>query len=256
MKAYLIGLIFLLGLYSCSNNKKKDYKVNEQQINLDSTELIESIIEEECDDNIDIFYVVEEMPEFGNGWEDIRKHILDNIEYPQTAIDDSLEGKVYIQFVINEKGKVTEARVIRGVRYDLDNESLRVVNEMPDWKPGKQRGIPVKVWYTLPFYFSLNSDSENSKGNVINTKKKTEDKSIELKIYPNPATDYVNIEILDSETDLEYQLINTKGQICITGRIYNSQVQINIAELTNGLYIVRLFSKEKGLIKTEKLIKK
>ncbi len=256
MKTYIIGLIFLLTLFSCSNNKQKDNKVNEQQINPDSTELLESIIEEECDDNVDVFYVVEKMPEFGNGWEDIRKYILDNIEYPQTAIDDSLEGKVYIQFVINEKGRVTEARVIRGVRYDLDNESLRVVNEMPDWKPGKQRGIPVKVWYTLPFYFRLNSDSENSKGNIINPKKKTEDKLIELKIYPNPATDYVNIEILDSETDLEYQLINTKGQICLKGLIYSNQEQINISELTNGLYMVRLISKEKGLIKTEKLIKK
>lgn len=121
-------LILFLTLFSCSNKRQNDNKNVSLQTDDANIEIAESIIEEECDEISDVFYVVKEMPKFGNGWEDIRKYILHNIDYPQTAISDSIEGKVYIQFVINEKGWVTEGRVIRGVRDDLDKESLRVVN--------------------------------------------------------------------------------------------------------------------------------
>ena len=170
MKVYLVALISLLAFSSCSNNKKEK-KIYKKQMSLDSTELIEPIIEEESEERSDVFHVVEEMPEFGNGQQDLKEYILDNTDYPQTAIDDSLEGAVYIRFIINKKGKVTDSKVLRGVRDDLDNESLRVVSKMPDWKPGKQRGAPAKVRYILPFYFKLKSDSEKSNRNIINPKK-------------------------------------------------------------------------------------
>jgi TonB family protein len=256
--AYILMILILIS--SC--NQKSNNTTENVQIENDEEILFESFPDDsdysiEYCDTIDgeiLFSVVEEMPQFGNGWEDIKKYILDNFQYPQTAIDDSIEGRVYLQFVINEDGSVSNAEVVRELRYDLDEECIRVIENMPDWKPGKQRGEFVKVRFVIPFIFKM-SESDTGKGNVITPKEELKVKSIELKVFPNPAKDYVNIEILSNMTDLEYQLINAKGQIIKSGHIYNSTKHINISDIENGLYIVRLISKENGLIKTQKLIK-
>lgn len=245
---------------SCNQKSKKvseDNQIaNDEELFLDSVQFDSDFILD-LGDTIDgevFFNVVEEMPQFGNGWEDIRKYILDNITYPETAIDDSIEGRVYIQFVINEDGSVSNPETVRGLRYDLDDECIRVIENMPDWKPGKQIGKFVKVRYVIPFIFRLESDSD--KGNVITSKKDIVNKVIDFKVYPNPAIDYVDIEISEIVENLEFQLINTKGQIIKSGQMYNLTEQINVSDLENGLYIIRLISKENGLIGTQKLIKK
>lgn len=256
--AYILTIVILIS--SCNQKSKKTTEssqiVNDEELLVDSLLPDSDFILDEGDtiDGEVFFSVVEEMPEFGNGWEDIRKYILDNIEYPQTAIDDSIEGRVIIQFVINEDGSVSKAKAIRGLRYDLDEECIRVIENMPDWKPGKQRGKLVKVNYAIPFIFRLNSDSD--KGNTITPKKKENKELIDFKIYPNPASDYANIEIAEFIGDLEYQMINAKGQIIKSGQIFTTTEQINLSDLENGLYIIRLISKEKGLMNTQKLIKK
>jgi protein TonB len=102
-----------------------------------------------------VFFKVEEMPEFPGGEQALRDYIAGNIKYPEQAIKDSIMGKVFISFVIDTAGRVEEAKVVRGVHPLLDNESLRVIRSMPAWIPGKEKGKPVKVAYTIPVAFLL-----------------------------------------------------------------------------------------------------
>lgn len=103
-----------------------------------------------------IFAVVEEMPSFPGGDAALMSYITKNIKYPSIATENGIQGRVICTFVINRDGKVTNAEVIRSVDPSLDKEALRVINNMPAWKPGKQRGKPVRVKYTLPIVFRLN----------------------------------------------------------------------------------------------------
>lgn len=99
-----------------------------------------------------IFQVVEDMPAFpGN----VTKWIAKNVNYPVLAMENGIQGKVFIQFVIEKDGSITDVKVSRGVDASLDKEAVRVVKSMPKWKPGKQRGKPVRVSYTLPIFFQL-----------------------------------------------------------------------------------------------------
>jgi protein TonB len=104
----------------------------------------------------EIFAVVEEMPSFPGGDAALMSYITKNIKYPSIATENGIQGRVICTFVINRDGKVTNAEVIRSVDPSLDKEALRVINNMPAWKPGKQRGKPVRVKYTLPIVFRLN----------------------------------------------------------------------------------------------------
>lgn len=113
------------------------------------------VYEEETRDEGEIFMIVEEMPEFPGGTEALQKYLAQSIDYPVIAQENGIQGRVYIQFVINQNGEVTNATIIRGVDPSLDREALRVVEAMPKWKPGKQRNRPVRVSYTVPINFVL-----------------------------------------------------------------------------------------------------
>lgn len=105
--------------------------------------------------NDTVFKIVEEMPEYPGGQEALMQFLASNIKYPAEAQKEKIEGKVYVKFIVSKIGKVTNTEIIRGVHETLDNEALRVVNAMPDWKPGTQRGKPVAVEYTIPINFAL-----------------------------------------------------------------------------------------------------
>jgi protein TonB len=111
--------------------------------------------EEEEEDEAEVFFIVEDMPEFPGGELALRKWIASNINYPTIAQENGIQGKVYVTFVVGKDGKVNNATVARGVDPSLDKEALRVVNMMPAWQPGKQRGKPVNVSYTVPINFVL-----------------------------------------------------------------------------------------------------
>lgn len=102
-----------------------------------------------------LFFIVEDMPEFPGGEEALRKFIAESIKYPTVAKDKGIQGKVYITFTVSDEGDVIDSKVVRGVDPSLDKEALRVVNELPKWKPGKQRGENVNVRYTIPINFEL-----------------------------------------------------------------------------------------------------
>ena len=103
----------------------------------------------------EVFVIVEDMPEFPGGELALRKWISTNIKYPVIAAENGIQGKVYVTFVVDKDGSVSNARIARGVDPSLDQEALRVVNSLPKWKPGKQRGKPVRVSYTVPINFQL-----------------------------------------------------------------------------------------------------
>lgn len=103
----------------------------------------------------ELFVVVEDMPQFPGG--KVQQWIAKNVKYPVLAMENGIQGKVYIQFVIEKDGSITDVKVLRGVDASLDKEAVRVVQSMPKWKPGKQRGKPVRVSYTLPINFQLSN---------------------------------------------------------------------------------------------------
>ncbi len=115
------------------------------------------VIEEDAGDEAEqeVFVIVEDMPEFPGGDLALRKWIADHIKYPVIAAENGIQGKVYVQFVVDRDGSISNARVARGVDSSLDQEALRVVNNLPKWKPGMQRGKPVRVSFTVPINFQL-----------------------------------------------------------------------------------------------------
>ena len=103
----------------------------------------------------EVFSVVEDEPEFPGGVEALYKYLAENIKYPVLAKEKGTQGRVYVTFVVEKDGSVTDAKVLRGVSEEVDAEALRVINAMPKWKPGMQQGVPVRVQYNIPIIFKL-----------------------------------------------------------------------------------------------------
>ena len=104
----------------------------------------------------EVFMMVEDMPEFPGGEEELLKFVTENVQYPEDAKAQKQEGKVFIKFVIDKEGNVRDAEIVNGTRFEsLNNEALRVIKSMPQWKPGKQSGQNVNVSYVVPIKFQL-----------------------------------------------------------------------------------------------------
>lgn len=111
--------------------------------------------EEEAISETEIFTVVESMPEFPGGMGELMTYLSKNIKYPALAKESGIQGRVFINFVVEIDGRITDVKVLRGIGGGCDEEAVRVVQSMPKWKPGKQRGKPVRVSYNLPVKFTL-----------------------------------------------------------------------------------------------------
>ena len=104
----------------------------------------------------EIFEVVEENPQFLNGGTvGLLQYLSKNIKYPTIPQENGTQGRVTVQFVVNKDGSIVDVNVIRGVDPYLDKEAVRVISTMPKWKPGKQRGVPVRCKFTVPVTFKL-----------------------------------------------------------------------------------------------------
>lgn len=108
-----------------------------------------------CKDNSQVFVIVEDMPQFPGGGLALQQWLSKQLEYPEDAKKKGIVGRVFVTFIVNESGLVEKAHVVKSVFPSLDKEALRVVNLMPKWTPGKQRGENVKVSYTVPINFAL-----------------------------------------------------------------------------------------------------
>ncbi len=115
------------------------------------------VVKEEVTDEsaTEPYVVVEEMPLFLGGDSALLKYIAENTKYPETAKKNNIQGRVILRFCVTEKGNVNRVSVLRGVDPEIDAEALRVVNSLPVFKPGKQGGKPVPVWYMVPVTFTL-----------------------------------------------------------------------------------------------------
>lgn len=103
----------------------------------------------------EVFIVVEQMPEFPGGVNAMRAYLAKNIKYPVVALENGLQGTVYVSFVVNQDGSIVDVNILRGVDSSLDKEAVRVVQSMPKWKPGRQGGKSVRVSYQVPISFKL-----------------------------------------------------------------------------------------------------
>ena len=141
----------------------------EDELELEDTEAdedmeIEIMDVEEEEEDAPVFFIVEDMPIFmphkcktkEEGDVELQRYIGKNIKFPDVARENGISGRVYVSFVVDKKGKVKDVKVLRGVDPSLDQEAVRVIQSLPPFSPGKQRGKPVKVAYNVPINFKLN----------------------------------------------------------------------------------------------------
>lgn len=131
-----------------------DTEVTEDMI-IDVAPVVSTVAKEEEEEETQVFFIVEDMPEFPGGEAALRQFIANEIKYPVIAQENGIQGRVYVTFVVNTDGSIADAKIARGVDPSLDKEALRVVSTLPRWKPGMQRGKAVRVSYTVPINFVL-----------------------------------------------------------------------------------------------------
>lgn len=107
------------------------------------------------DDEEEVFLLVEEAPAPEGGMDAFYQYVSQNLEYPRAARQMNVTGRVFIQFVVDKTGNLTEMQVVKGIGFGCDEEALRVLQKAPKWKPGKQRGRPVRVKMTIPIFFKI-----------------------------------------------------------------------------------------------------
>ena len=143
-------------LVSDETDVKDDLNFFESEIGKDDPVDIQVFVPKavEKEDDVPVWFV-DEMPEFPGGMASLLRFINSSIKYPVIAQENGIQGKVIITFVIDKEGSVTNVNVFRGIDSSLDAEAMRVVKNLPKWKPGKQNGRPVKVNYNVPINFVL-----------------------------------------------------------------------------------------------------
>ena len=138
-----------------------DVEVEDIEINadVDQNEVIEEYVAPEVEEEEvveqEIFQIVEEMPAFPGGEQKLMEFVAKNVKYPQIARESGIQGRVFVSFVVEPDGSVSNVKVLRGIGGGCDEEAIRVVKSLPKWKPGKQRGKAVRVSYMLPVNFKL-----------------------------------------------------------------------------------------------------
>ena len=138
-----------------------DVETEDIEINADvqQDEVIEEyvapeVVEEEVVEQ-EIFQIVEEMPSFPGGEGKLLEYVATHIKYPQIARETGIQGRVFIGFVVEPDGSVSNVKLLRGIGGGCDEEAMRVIKSLPKWKPGKQRGKAVRVSYQIPVLFKL-----------------------------------------------------------------------------------------------------
>ena len=145
--------LLVAGNISCSQDASQTEDAKEEVVAPVSPEAKEAPADSTAKE--EVFMVAEQMPEFPGGMKELLKFLQDNLKYPENAMKNNVQGRVIVQFVVEKDGTLTEFKVARSVDPDLDAEALRVLQTMPKWKPGMQRGEVVRVKYTVPVSFKL-----------------------------------------------------------------------------------------------------
>ncbi|MBI5540440.1 MAG: M56 family metallopeptidase [Bacteroidia bacterium] len=144
-------LFLLIGVFSCESEMK-----NPENIVKDALSSDQSTEANEINATDSVFNEVENAPEFPGGTNELMNFIATNVKYPQVAKENGITGKVFVQFVVSKDGSVKDVKIAKGVDKFLDEEAMRVIKSLPDWTPGKNRGVAVNVQFTIPINFQLN----------------------------------------------------------------------------------------------------
>ncbi len=178
MKKYFIIVIITGGLFTSvysqqqtASDAQSSAAVN-KEIEIIELDENDTLCNDSIPDEDEVFFIVENMPIFkGGGTENFRKYIDEKLNYPEEAVQKSIEGRVFVQFVVTARGEVTDVKVVRGVHPLLDAEAVRVISSSPRWTPGSCRGPGVDVAFTFPVNFDLDyvkNSNENSHQQVDN----------------------------------------------------------------------------------------
>ncbi|HIZ01521.1 MAG TPA: TonB family protein [Candidatus Bacteroides merdipullorum] len=162
-----------------------------------------------------VYEVVEQAPAFPGGPQAMRKFIKENLQYPQIAKENGIEGRVILQFVVDETGQVTDPKVVRSIDPSLDAEAIRLVSSMPRWTPGQQDGKAVAVRYTMPVTFSLGKDEAQPQKQSV--------WAIDGKVVP-----YEEVKAFSSEDIFEIRVL--KGEQAV--KRYGDQAKDGAIEVT------------------------
>ena len=108
----------------------------------------------------EVFVVVEEQAEFPGGLDSMYAYIHKNLKYPELAKEKGIEGRVFVNFIIEKDGSISNVKILRGIGGGCEEAAVEMVKNMPKWKPGKQRGKPVRFQFNLPIKFELEKDKE------------------------------------------------------------------------------------------------
>jgi TonB family protein len=190
----------------------------------------------------EVFILVDEAPEFPEGIPALRAFIQNSIKYPVIAKENGIQGKVYVNFVVNKDGSVSDARIARGVDPSLDAEALRVVSSLPKWISGKQKGEPVRVSYTVPVNFILSEAASviEKKATAPSTVEITTVESKRLIIVPNPANNQATItaENMTGPGKLDVSVYDKFGKRVKAEQKNGPTFNLSISDLTTGTYLI------------------
>jgi len=163
MRITLYISIFLLGISSIGFAQENQNTNDTIPIIKDSTEIItqeeQPSVNSTANDSSEIFVFVEDSPSYPGGNDAMFEYLMDSIRHPQLDV----YGTVYITFVVEKDGRLTNIKILRGIGFGCDKEAIRLVKGMPKWNPGKQRGRPQRVKYNLPIRFMTINSRESRK---------------------------------------------------------------------------------------------
>lgn len=171
------------------------------------------------------FSLIEEMPSFPGGVEALRTFVSSTMKYPVIALENGIQGQVYVKFVVEKTGTVTNIKISRGVDPSLDNEALRIVKSMPKWNPGKQNGETVEVAYVIPVNFELKNYRPVSK-EKLTVKSYVQTKTTYTKSRPDPKE---SEEVLKAGTSSKIGDINW-----VNNTVYNSSKLNSVLGIKKG----------------------
>jgi TonB family protein len=127
-----------------------------------SEHLFEQLLDIATSEEDTVYQIVEEMPKFPGGEKALMDYVSNNVKYPEEAKNKNIAGRVFVSFVVEKDGSIGEVKVLRGIGGGCDEEAVRVIKGMPKWKPGIQKGKPVRVSYQIPIYFKLDTPQKTN----------------------------------------------------------------------------------------------
>ena len=216
-------------------NKLKNKIMTDEDIDLEVTEV-------GCVDNDTVYNIVEQMPEFPGKEKAMMEFVTHNIHYPEEAKEKGIEGRVFVGFVVEKDGSINEVKVLKGIGHGCDEEAVRVVKSMPKWKPGMQKGKPVRVHYQMPFFFKLSDNQPKQpvkKSSVSKADMKPDKNGVyqiveEMPKFPggeNALMDYVAKNVVYPK---EAQEKGISGRVFV-GFIVEKDGSVNEVEVVRGI---------------------